>query len=330
MKRNIVIGVVIVLVLLVLGYKSGKMNFKLPIFGSKTLTQDQAKAKVTDFITKNLVQEGTKVEVKSITEENGLYKLSLSVAGQDINSYMTKDGKIFFPEAMPMDVTANNDTNNSDQNNTSAEAPKSDKPDVELFVMSYCPYGTQIEKGILPVIETLGNKINFTLKFVDYAMHDKKELDENMRQYCIQKDQPEKFQKYLSCFLQKGQGTETSCMQSAGVDAAKVSSCVAATDTQFKVTEQYNDKSTWASGSFPPFNVNKDDNDKYGVKGSPTLVVNGTTISAGRDSKSLLSSICSAFNNQPEECQKDLSSTAPAPGFGEGAGSNSTANCGTK
>jgi len=49
--------------------------------------------------------------------------------------------------------------------------------------MSYCPYGTQIEKGILPVINALGNKIKFSLKFVDYAMHGKKEIDENSRQY---------------------------------------------------------------------------------------------------------------------------------------------------
>ena len=70
---------------------------------------------------------------------------------------------------------------------------KADKPKVELFVMSHCPYGTQAEKGMIPVVELLKDKISFEVKFVDYAMHGKKELDEQLRQYCIQKEQKAKF-----------------------------------------------------------------------------------------------------------------------------------------
>jgi len=213
-----------------------------------------------------------------------------------------------------------------------AEIPKTDKPVVELFVMSYCPYGTQIEKGILPVLTALGTKINYTLKFVNYAMHDKKELDENLRQYCIQKNQPAKLSAYLTCFLKVGQGTEDSCMQTAGVAAATVKTCMTQADTQFDVTKNYEDKSTY-QGSYPPFNVNKADNEKYGVKGSPTLVINGVeAASAGRDATSLLKTICSGFKTEPKECSTTLSSAAPAPGFGEGtapaAASASGAACG--
>ena len=54
--------------------------------------------------------------------------------------------------------------------------------------MSHCPYGTQMEKALLPVIETLGaNNVNFELKFNTYAMHDKVELDEQLTQYCVKK-----------------------------------------------------------------------------------------------------------------------------------------------
>jgi hypothetical protein len=203
-------------------------------------------------------------------------------------------------------------------------------------VMSYCPFGTQIEKGILPVVAALGNKIKFTLEFVDYSMHndkatnDMKELNENMRQYCIQKNQPDKLSAYLTCFLKKGQGTESDCMTSAGVNATQVESCMSQTDTQFDVTKDFNDQSTWSNGQFPPFNVNKDDNTKYGVQGSPTLVINDTVDqAAGRDSASLLKSICGAFNTAPDACNQQLSSTAPSPGFGEGTASGgSNASCG--
>jgi hypothetical protein len=109
---------------------------------------------------------------------------------------------------------------------------KSDKPVVELFVMSYCPYGTQMEKGIIPVVETLGNKIDFKLKFVSYTMHGDKENQENLRQYCIDKDQFNKFTPYLQCFL--GSSDSAACLKSTG-DEGKVTSCMVGVK-QFDVT----------------------------------------------------------------------------------------------
>jgi hypothetical protein len=293
-------------------------------FGPKRQTDiglEGAKAKVTDFIEKNLVQPGTKVDVTGASLENGLYKVSIKVGTQSVDTYMTKDGSKFFPEAIDIAEAEKKATDTNTKTGQTAKnepAPKSDVPDVNLFVMSYCPYGTQAEKGILPVLDALGKKINFSLRFVSYAMHDKKELDENLRQYCIQKSEPTKLNSYLTCFLKKGQGTEASCMTSAGVTASKISSCVAQADAQFNVTKNYNDKSTY-QGNYPPFDVDKADNEKYGVQGSPTLVINGQEVSAGRDSASILKTICDAFNNPPAECQTQLSSTAPAAGFGEGS-----------
>ena len=55
------------------------------------------------------------------------------------------------------------DTSTADTS-TSTTVPKSDKPLVELFVMAYCPYGTQAEKGLIPVIELLGDKIDASIK----------------------------------------------------------------------------------------------------------------------------------------------------------------------
>jgi len=193
------------------------------------------------------------------------------------------------------------------------ETVKNDKPVVELFVMSHCPYGTQIEKGILPVLEALGDKIDFELKFCDYAMHSKKELDEQLRQHCIKTEEPTKLISYLQCFLEADKPDE--CLEKSKVDISKLNVCVLATDEEYKVTENFNDKSTW-KGSFPTFNVYKEEVDKYSVGGSPTLVINGATEKSSRDAAGLLAVICSGFNNPPEECSAELSSETPSPGFG--------------
>lgn len=205
---------------------------------------------------------------------------------------------------------------------------KLEKPEVELFVMSHCPYGTQIEKGILPVLELLGDKIEYSVKFCTYAMHGKKELDEQILQHCIQKDHKEKYLAYLRCFLKEGKSEE--CVEEAGIDNTALELCIKATDEEYKITENYNDESTWLSGRFPIFDIYKESNEKYGIRGSPGFVVNGVVAQAGRDSKSLLEAICTGFEEKPSECDEELSSSSPTPGFGfESTGTASTdSGCG--
>ncbi|MFH1187918.1 MAG: hypothetical protein V1688_03610, partial [bacterium] len=117
------------------------------------------------------------------------------------------------------------------------------------------------------------------------------------------------------------------CIAKANITKTTLDSCVASADKEFKVTENYNDKSAW-KGNYPPFDIYKDDNAKYGIQGSPSLVVNGKTVSGQRDSSSLLGLVCSGFTTPPEECNSKLSSTPPSAGFGFGeAGSGSDGSC---
>jgi glutaredoxin len=291
------------------------------ISAKKILTPDEAKAKAADFITKNLVSQGTNVDIKEITAEGSLYKLKVSVSSdqgsQDIDSYISNDGESFFPQVINIADTENQNQPAASTNSapSAVVTNKTDKPVVELFVMSYCPYGTQIEKGIIPVVEALGDKIDFQLKFCDYTMHGAQETDENTKDYCIQKEQPDKLLSYLSCFLKEG--NSVSCSKEVGLDDGKINSCIAAATKEFNIDNKTTD-----------FAIYKTDNQKYGVSGSPTLVINGAQISSGRDSASLLNTICSGFNNAPAECSQQLSSQTPAPGFGTGTtAGGSDASC---
>lgn len=315
---------VVVVVALVLLLVPNKDNYK-------EISVDEAKAKSEDFINNFLMPSGSKASITETSEEYDLYKMKIDIGTESpVESYVSKDGKLFFPQAINMEQTAQEQASaNGGQANAPvvpADIPKNDKPVVELFVMSYCPYGTQMEKGLLPVLETLGNKVDFSLKFNDYAMHEKQELDENLVQYCIQKEQPEKLTAYLQCFLAEGKGAE--CLSQVA-DKGKINSCVSKTDKEFKVSENYASKTDWR-GSFPGFNVNKADNTKYGVGGSPTLIINGKEVSSGRDSASILATICAAFNEAPEACSQQLNNQSPTPGFGfdfSATTANSAAAC---
>jgi hypothetical protein len=356
MKKAIFLGLMLVFVLTGCGAKAPA--------ASKILTPEEAKARLADFINNELLIDSQhKATVDSVAEDNGLYKLSINVynltagAYQKLDTYMTRDASLFFPQVISMIKKAETAVQTQE---TPAPA-KTAKPSVELFVMSHCPYGTEIEKGILPVVAALGKKIDFAVKFCDYSMHGEKELKEEMNQSCIEQNEPAKFASYLDCFLADGKAAadfettlqkngqaqsksadilakwakvSTDCMAKVKINQAKVKTCAAAMDKQYKVMSGFADQSTWAKDkdgnpAYPAFNVFKTDNAKYGVGGSPTIVINGRAIDSARDSASLLKTICSGFDTQPAECQTALSSESPSAGFGYGTGASagSDASC---
>jgi len=313
---------------------------------SVALTSDEASEKALTYINNVMLQGQQPAEIKEVEELEDLYSILLDINGREFTSYVTKDGGLLFPAGYEIAEAPETPdtpvTPETPQAPPTPEVPKSETPLVELFVMSHCPYGTQIEKGIIPVMQVLGDKADIQVKFCDYAMHGKAELDEQLVQYCVQEEEPDKFVEYLSCFLNEGKGDE--CILEAGLYKKGIDDCVAAADAEFKVSENFADQSTY-KGRFATFNVFKEEVDRYGVGGSPTFVVNGVTISnsenncpAGkpcavvpnqsRSPASLLSTICAAFENPPEECLQELDSATPAPGFGfEGSAASSAGGC---
>lgn len=304
------VGVILIVVVGIVGYFYQE-NWKMK-------NVDSVRKSTEEFIKKNMISPGTDLEIQDFKEEGGVYKMTLKVQKREINVYVTKDGKRLFPEVIDLEGGKGDSKNSSSGPTPVTEvSQKMDIPVVELFVMSYCPYGTQMEKGILPVVKTLGSKIKFDVKFVSYLMHGEKELKENINQYCIQKEEPGKFLGYLECFNKEGNSDK--CAISTKINAGKIAMCVSETDKQFKLTEGFN--ASAQNGKYPSFNIHKELNDKYGVQGSPSLVINGESIQSGRDSASILKVVCSGFTSTPKECETALSSALPNPGFGDGTAS---------
>jgi hypothetical protein len=254
--------------------------------GRVTMPADDAGNKLVGYLNE---RTGGGVEYKSTEAMGDLYKVMVSYQGQEIPVFITKDGKYFVQGALPIDAQADNSTpsaSNTPSQQKPVELPKSDKPKVELFVMTYCPYGTQAEKGIISAFKALGSKIDANIRFVHYFMHGDKEEKETYTQICIREEQKDKYLDYLQCFLEAGDSA--GCITKTKVSQAKLDSCV-----QNRAKDYYKKDS--------------DLSQKYGVQGSPTLIVNEQEANSGRDSASFLTTICSAFNTAPSaECSKQL------------------------
>lgn len=209
-----------------------------------------------------------------------------------------------------------NGNDNANTKQTQQEQPKptnitkSDKPAVDLFIMSYCPYWLQAQKGILDVMKKMWNVADIKIKFVHYLMHGKKEAEENVRQYCIQDQQKDKYTKYLECFLKEEWKSE-SCLSEVWIDTSKLNSCYTDTFKKYNIEELL---ASW--GQNPSFPVNADESKSFGVQWSPTLVINWAIVNAWRSANDYKEAICNAFNDKPAICNEDFVKVPYDPMFG--------------
>ena len=110
------------------------------------------------------------------------------------------------------------------------------RPTLELFVMSYCPYGVQAEEKIIPIVKEFGNKIDFKLQFIAQekekpsaqditpftSLHGYPEVAENIRQLLITQEYPEKYLDYILCRGKKLDKSWEDCAEKLGIDVAKI------------------------------------------------------------------------------------------------------------
>lgn len=205
-------------------------------------------------------------------------------------------------------IAANGNINNSPAP-IPANIPKTDRPKAELFVMSYCPYGIDMEQNaFIPAYNLLKDKADISVKFVSYAMHGKQEVEENTLQFCAQEQDKDKFFTYLSCFNESG--NSANCIKQAGLNEKKLNNCIADTNKKYAIMDKFNDQSTWLNGNYPVYPIDDELNNAYGVQGSPTLVINGTQVNAERTANGVAAAICAAFTNAPAECDQLLAQAA--------------------
>ena len=272
----------------------------------KKISPEEASNKVLGIINKYFVPNKNATLSGKPVEENGLYKVGLSINNNTQPFYLTKDGALLiFPNGM-IDIAKFEETANKQQQMKEESIPKTQRPTVELFVMSLCPYGAKAEKEALPITKLFGDKIDFKIKFIVdvkgstinevVSLHGNDEAKEDARQAAIMQYYPGKLPSYLEKI------NANSCVISCGAVKLEDYWQKAAKELQMDVMKI--ESFAYGQEGISLLKQNETDAGKYGANASPTLVINGVKSNAiYRGAEALQQAICSAFTSSPSECQ---------------------------
>ena len=284
---------------------------------SKNILKPQVAAEKTiNFINQTYLQGQATAVLGTVSEESGVYKIQFKIENQEYTAYTTKDGKLLFPSGAPMPDEVSGPTAES-----VSDIPKKDISQALLFVMSFCPYGNQAEEIMDPVAELLKDKADIQIHYVIYSnyqggsqqycldkdakycsMHGIQELNQDVRELCVQKYQKDKIWSFIEainsgCNSQNVDSCWQGVAQSTGIDISKIKNC------------QKNEALTLLEQEVQL-------NQKYGISGSPQLVINDKEYAGTRSPEGYKVAICSGFNSAPSECSQTLQGTGSVPASG--------------
>jgi len=295
---SIILGISVI-VLLVIVFKGG-------LTGNVVGGQDAAGTLVDYLNTKT----GGGVEFDSVKDLGSLYEVVILYEKDEIPVYITKDGKYYVQGVIPIVEEGSVESNTTD-------VPKSDKPKVEAFVFSYCPYGLQFEKAMAPVYELLKDKADINIVAIG-AMHGEFEKVESFRQLCIQKEYgKDKLWSYLKKFA-----VDTEIGSCDG-DKDCLDPLISDLFSQLSISES-KINSCMTKDAEALYNADMARAKELGETGSPGFVINGVDVQVARNPEAIKQAICSAFNTAPSVCEETLSTASSSAGFGASASSSSS------
>jgi hypothetical protein len=289
---------IVILAIITLGPPSGMITAVAP---------QTCSDKVIAYINTNLVSPGQTATLINITENNDIYTIWSRYQGRDLPIYATRDCTLLFTTAINMNAAA--------ATPVPTQQPKqSARPVVDLYVMSFCPYGTQAETVMRPVVDLLGAKADISVRYITTvngetvdsvdSLHGPAEAKEDLIQLCIMKSSPDKYWNYLKAFndqcypVWQNASRLDSCRKNVtatlGFDLPKIEAC--------------------ADGAEGLTLVEMDaaESDAIGAGASPTLIINGVKYTGARTPEAFKQAICSSFNAAPSECNTTLPSASIA------------------
>ncbi len=229
---------------------------------------------------------------------------------QEFPVYVSKDFTILYPSVMGVDEFRSQveDAKASMSEPAATEEPEelqpSETPEVLLFVMSFCPYGNIAEDAMDPVVDVLGETMYFEPVYIVSqtgdgswsSLHGNVELNQDIREKII-------YNLYgADVWMDYVYAVNAQCDYTNADECWKAPAEAMGINTT-EVEELFNNETYVEELLMKEAALTS----AYGVRGSPTLIINGLTHSVARTPESYKSAICAAYLDAPEGCDTALS-----------------------
>ena len=235
--------------------------------------------KTVEFIKNNFMQPGVDISIVSAEEEKGLYKSKIAIDGQLVDLYITKDGTLFFPQAI--------DTTKDIPFSGGTQPPSSTTP-IEVSVDDDPVKGE--ENAPITIVEFSDFQCPFCERFFKETLPQiEKEYIETGKVKLVYRDFPlreihsdaQKAAEAAECADEQGKFWEYHNMLFENQEALKIADLKEYAVTLKLDTQEFNnclDKSEKAE----EVNADSKEGESYGVTGTPAFFINGILVSGAR------------------------------------------------
>ncbi|MFO7711013.1 MAG: hypothetical protein R6V53_04590 [Candidatus Woesearchaeota archaeon] len=184
---------------------------------------------------------------------------------------------------------------------------------LQMYVMSQCPYGTEVVDAIAPVKDKLGDSLDLSIDYITYptemypekeddfcvsgmcSMHGTSEVKGNIVQLCAMEHNPDKYLEMVTCMNKDMNAIPENWEGCAeGLDVEAIRTCY----------EGEEGKSLLNNSAAKALNAE--------ATGSPTIFLEGESYSGGRSEMDFMRAVCNAFDERPDACA-DVPEPAKVP-----------------
>jgi len=301
-----IIGILVIIIVVLAASTLGS-----PAAKNTAVSPSVCSGKVISYINTNLVNEGETATLINITDNNEIYTIWSRYLGQELPIYASHDCALLFTSAFDMNAA-------TPTPEPTLPPKKSERPVVDLYVMAFCPYGTQAEAVMSPVVDLLGAKADISVRYITTvggqtvdsvgSLHGPAEAHEDIVQLCIMKSNPEKYWDYLKDF-------NSQCYP-VWQNATRLDSCRNDVTAALGIDLPAIDTCANGAEGLALVELDAAESSAMGASASPTLIINGVAYSGARTPEAYKQAICNSFDIAPPECTTTLSSASDAAAGG--------------
>lgn len=247
--------------------------------GSERLSESDAAEKSINYINDYLLKGNTKATLLRTDKVSGVYKITLNLNGQSLDSYITKDGSLLFPTGINIDENIDKplikETETNSEINTNVnidDDPIKGNKNAPITIIEFsdyqCPFCTRAEPTIKQVLETYKDKVRFIYRDFPLGFH---QYAQKAAEASECADEQGKFWEYHDLLFEKQSEWSSEGITklkeyalNLGLDAKQFNECLDSGKMASEVQKDFND------------------GQQAGVSGTPAFFINGRLVSGAQ------------------------------------------------